>query len=178
MGISNAPIPITSMAHSALTGVSTAQHHAAVTTLAHSALSAVATGDHHAEAHAAASHSDQSATGAELNELTDASVTALHSHTPEVKVWCFSNASAPPVIQDSFNVTSAARSGVGAFTLTVATNFANAVYAAVGTAQAAAPYEAFVSVTAKAVGVITLNCTEHDGDAADAEWNILVCGDQ
>ena len=84
MGITNAPIPITSMAHSALTGVTSAQHHAAVTTLAHSALSGVATGDHHAQAHTAASHSDQSATGAELNELTDASVTTLHSHAPTV----------------------------------------------------------------------------------------------
>ena len=34
----------------------------------------------HAESHAAASHSDQGATGAELEELTDGSTTTLHSH--------------------------------------------------------------------------------------------------
>ena len=35
---------------------------------------------HHAQAHTAASHSDQGATGAELEELTDGSETTLHSH--------------------------------------------------------------------------------------------------
>ncbi len=34
----------------------------------------------HAESHSVASHSDTTATGAELNELTDGSVTTLHSH--------------------------------------------------------------------------------------------------
>jgi hypothetical protein len=36
--------------------------------------------DHHDEAHTAASHSDQGATGAELETLTDGSETTLHSH--------------------------------------------------------------------------------------------------
>jgi hypothetical protein len=35
---------------------------------------------HHAESHTIASHSDTTATGAELEELTDGSETALHSH--------------------------------------------------------------------------------------------------
>ncbi len=35
----------------------------------------------HAESHSVASHSDTTATGAELDELTDGSVTTLHSHT-------------------------------------------------------------------------------------------------
>ena len=35
---------------------------------------------HHAESHTIVSHSDTSATGAELNELTDSSETTLHSH--------------------------------------------------------------------------------------------------
>jgi hypothetical protein len=34
----------------------------------------------HAESHTVASHSDTSATGAELDELTDGSTTSLHSH--------------------------------------------------------------------------------------------------
>ena len=101
-----------------------------------------------------------------------------HYHPGVAKTWCFSDASAPPTVQGSYNVTTAARSGQGAFTLTVADDFADAVYAAVGTAQAAAPYEAFVSVTGKAAGVITLVCTEHDGDAADAPWNIIAFGEQ
>jgi len=37
--------------------------------------------DHHNEAHTVASHSDTTATGAALNELTDGSVTTLHSHS-------------------------------------------------------------------------------------------------
>ena len=36
--------------------------------------------DHHSEAHTVASHSDTTATGAELNELTDGSTTVLHAH--------------------------------------------------------------------------------------------------
>ena len=36
---------------------------------------------HHAEAHTVASHSDTTATGAELETLTDGSTTALHVHT-------------------------------------------------------------------------------------------------
>ena len=36
---------------------------------------------HHNESHTVASHSDTTATGAELNELTDGSTTTLHSHS-------------------------------------------------------------------------------------------------
>ena len=47
MGISSVSIPITTLAHSALTGVTSSQHHAPVTTLAHSALSGVSSAQHH-----------------------------------------------------------------------------------------------------------------------------------
>ena len=46
----------------------------------HADLANVTTDQHHAQAHTIASHSDTTGTGAELNELTDASVTTLHSH--------------------------------------------------------------------------------------------------
>lgn len=47
----------------------------------HDDLTGVSDDDHHAQAHAAASHSDQFATGAELDTLTDGSnADALHAH--------------------------------------------------------------------------------------------------
>jgi hypothetical protein len=48
--------------------------------LAHSDLSGVTSDQHHPQLHTIASHSDTSATGAELDELTDGSQTTLHSH--------------------------------------------------------------------------------------------------
>lgn len=47
----------------------------------HDDLTNVTSDQHHAEAHTIASHSDTTATGAELEELTDGSVTSLHSHS-------------------------------------------------------------------------------------------------
>jgi hypothetical protein len=41
----------------------------------------------HAESHTVASHSDTSATGAELDELTDGSTTSLHSHAGGASVY-------------------------------------------------------------------------------------------
>jgi hypothetical protein len=46
----------------------------------HATLPDLTTDDHHNEAHTVASHSDTTATGAELDELTDGSETTLHSH--------------------------------------------------------------------------------------------------
>ena len=49
-------------------------------TVAHSALTGVTSDLHHAQAHTVASHSDTTGTGAELETLTDGSATALHKH--------------------------------------------------------------------------------------------------
>ena len=55
-------------------------HTAASVSLAHSDLTGVGTDDHHPQSHTIASHSDTTATGAELDELTDGSTTTLHNH--------------------------------------------------------------------------------------------------
>jgi len=46
----------------------------------HSDLTNVTSDQHHAESHTIASHSDTTATGAELNELTGGGDTTLHDH--------------------------------------------------------------------------------------------------
>ncbi len=46
----------------------------------HADLANVTSDQHHAQAHTAASHSDQGATGAELEDLTDSGATTLHKH--------------------------------------------------------------------------------------------------
>ncbi len=52
--------------------------------LSHDAIADVSADDHHAAAHNAASHSDQGATGAELETLTDGSdADALHTHSAD-----------------------------------------------------------------------------------------------
>jgi len=43
-------------------------------------LQSVGANDHHAQSHTVVSHSDTTATGAELETLTDGSTTALHAH--------------------------------------------------------------------------------------------------
>ena len=48
--------------------------------LSHDNIADVSADDHHNEAHTIVSHSDTTATGAELETLTDGSETALHSH--------------------------------------------------------------------------------------------------
>ncbi len=82
--------------HSALPGVTTAQHHTATVAgdidLAdlnerlHGSLATVTSDQHHADAHTVASHSDTSGTGAELNTLTDGSTTDLHVHTQNARI--------------------------------------------------------------------------------------------
>lgn len=53
-------------------------------TISHDDLTGVSADDHHAEAHTVASHSDTTATGAELETLTDGSnADALHVHTQD-----------------------------------------------------------------------------------------------
>jgi hypothetical protein len=47
---------------------------------AHGDLTGVTSDQHHAQSHTVASHSDTTATGAELNELTGGGATSLHSH--------------------------------------------------------------------------------------------------
>ena len=55
-------------------------HGSAGISLNHSDLGGIGTDDHHAQSHTIASHSDTSATGPELDELTDGSTTTLHYH--------------------------------------------------------------------------------------------------
>ena len=79
-------LPAAAVAHSATTGQGTDDHHAQAHSLAshsseaHSELTGVGTDDHHTQAHTIASHSDTTATGTELETLTDGSETTLHSH--------------------------------------------------------------------------------------------------
>lgn len=47
----------------------------------HDVLSDVSANDHHAQGHPVISHSDTTATGAELNTLTGGGDTTLHDHT-------------------------------------------------------------------------------------------------
>ncbi len=54
-------------------------HEVGITPI-HSDLGSIGVDDHHNESHNAASHSDQGATGSELETLTDGSETTLHSH--------------------------------------------------------------------------------------------------
>ena len=59
-----------------------ATHSGSAHVTAHSGLSGIGTNDHHNEAHTVASHSDTSATGSELNTLTDGSnADSLHLHS-------------------------------------------------------------------------------------------------
>lgn len=55
-------------------------HAHAFPSVPHSATTGQTANDHHNESHTVASHSDTSATGSELNELTNGSETTLHSH--------------------------------------------------------------------------------------------------
>ncbi len=51
------------------------------TTIAHISTGGITADDHHNEAHTVVSHSDTTATGLELDELTDGSESTLHSHS-------------------------------------------------------------------------------------------------
>ena len=60
---------------------------------AHSAITGQGTDDHHAESHTIASHSDTTATGAELNNLTDGTdASALHTHAGAAEAERIENA--------------------------------------------------------------------------------------
>lgn len=75
-------------------GSETTLHSHAAPSVAHSATTGKTTDDHHSEAHTIASHSDTTATGAELGELTDGSETTLHSHASSggADLWATLNA--------------------------------------------------------------------------------------
>ena len=55
----------------------------------HGALTSVTANQHHNASHTVASHSDTTATGAELETLTDGSATALHSHSVDTKMLVY-----------------------------------------------------------------------------------------
>ena len=76
--------------HASTTGQTTDDHHAkshihdgadGSGTVAHSDLTGTGADDHHAQSHTVASHSDTTATGGELNELTGGGTTSLHTHS-------------------------------------------------------------------------------------------------
>ena len=54
--------------------------------LSHDSLADASTDDHHAQSHSIVSHSDTTATGAELEELTDGSNTTLHKHKRTIQL--------------------------------------------------------------------------------------------
>lgn len=57
----------------------------------HDSLTDVTANQHHNESHTIASHSDTSATGTELNTLTDGSDTTLHKHVMPMIIWRLTN---------------------------------------------------------------------------------------
>lgn len=68
--------------HASTTGQTTDDHHAEVHTHTHASTTGRTANDHHNESHDIASHSDTSATGAELDSLTDNSMAdTLHRHS-------------------------------------------------------------------------------------------------
>lgn len=74
---------ITDLAHYDTSDFTTdfaAENLASLATKAHGSLTGVSIDQHHAQSHNIASHSDTTATGPELDTLTDGSETALHSH--------------------------------------------------------------------------------------------------
>jgi len=141
----------------------------------------IGTDDHHPQGHTAASHSDQGATGAELETLTDGSnADALHAHAPSTgaaKAYC-SVAGDGTLQANSLNITSTARNSLGNYTITIATDFSNANWVASITVEGGVP-ESSPQVQNLLVGAITIVIDRTDTQASfDLSFHFVGHGDQ
>ena len=91
-----------------------------------------------------------------------------------VGAWCaVSDAS---VISDSFNILSITDSGTGDYTVNIATDFADANYAAVCSIDVA---NTVVEVQPQTAGTVDVNCLRRsDGVAIDSGFSLVIFGDQ
>lgn len=84
------------VAHTSLSGVTATNHHTAtvaadlaladLATRAHTDLSDAPADAHHSQGHNIAGHSDTTATGVELDSLTDASLISIHQHSNNARI--------------------------------------------------------------------------------------------
>jgi hypothetical protein len=162
----------------------------------------------HAEAHTVVSHSDTTATGAELETLTDGSTTALHAHSgggpsqatqSAIEAETNEDTYVPPdlmrhhpgvlkasaevasngVLQaNSYNITSSSRQGTGDFTLTIATDLAQATGSVVSLCvqNASGAADDIASYDAHAVSTVNYS-TWSAGTQADKTCNIAIFGE-
>ena len=163
---------------------------------------------HSAPAHTVVSHSDTTATGAELETLTDGSTTALHAHSgggpsqatqSAIEAETNEDTYVPPdlmrhhpgvlkasaevasngVLQaNSYNITSSSRQGTGDFTLTIATDLAQATGSVVSLCvqNASGAADDIASYDAHAVSTVNYS-TWSAGTQADKTCNIAIFGE-
>jgi hypothetical protein len=81
-----------------------------------------------------------------------------------------------PTLQASYNVTSIADTGAGILTVTVATDFADANWAALATASESNMVSTVIA--SQAAGSIAINCRNEDDNFDDpTAWSFLGLGD-
>lgn len=128
----------------------------------------------------------ENATQAEMETgtATDKTVTpglqVMHPAHP--KAWAVVTVSGgTPTLQTSYNIAGIADGGVGVLTITIATDFSGAHWAAIVTAEAASGGNAAIAnveSAGKAAGSVLLRCYTHAGDALDpASFSFMGLGD-
>jgi len=99
--------------------------------------------------------------------------------TGGISGWINFNGSGTIAINDSFNVTSIADNGIGLYTITWATDFADANYAVVSTAYLVGAKNPIVAISAIAAGTVQIDINNFDGAAVDPTViSIIAIGDQ
>lgn len=134
---------------------------------AHSELTGVTSDLHHTEAHTLASHSTKA-----HSELTGQGTSQYH-----VKAYC-TVAGDGTLQANSFNITSVVRNGAGDYTITIATNFANANWVAVFTHVATGDNFYSPIINAIAVGSVQVGWNEDPGGYTDVPFHFMGAGDQ
>lgn len=102
-----------------------------------------------------------------------------HFHPSAAKCWAVVTVSAgTPTLQTSYNITSITDTGAGILTVTIATDFSTANWAAVCTAEGTTGQERHTLAVSKAAGTCNFECYNAAGAQTDpTSWNILGFGD-
>ncbi len=122
------------------------------------------------------SSTDLTVTDANITNLKDASgnngTTPAQLASGRVQFWCKLNGSGTAAITDSFNMTSISDLGTGTYTITIATDMANANWVAFGLSGVASNTMTtcldMESSRVQAAGSIHLRVTDMAGTAVDA----------
>ena len=110
--------------------------------------------------------------------IPDEDVNLTNFNESRIKAWISMDGTGTVSINDSFNVSGIVDNGVGLYTITWDTDFANTNYVVVATCDSTADVR-IAQVVSKAVGSVQINVIDNGGTSRDTDdLMVMAIGDQ